>query len=501
MGWVTKQGRHQAAQGGKAMRIAVGGIRHESNTFSPLHTEYTDFWRLYGADAQAEGATALAAEQGAELVPTLVAYAYPGGVVRAAAYRRLKDELLAALEAALPVDGVYLDLHGAMHVEGVGDGETDLSQAVRDLVGPEVPISVSLDLHGNISPALVANVNALTALRTAPHRDGTETRCRALALLVRAIREGLDLEPVLIKVPLLLSGEAVMTDVEPARSLYARLPAMAQEPGILDASLLVGCAWTDGPYTTASVIVVGAGDAHAARKQAQSLARDVWAARHAFRFGHETAPPEEAVSLAVAAAEAPVYITDSGDNVTAGGAGDTTWMLQALLAQGAQDALVAGLFDPVAVERCAEAGVGSALTLAIGGRCDPQHHASVTVTGRVQHLGRGAHEGDGAPTMATLVCGGVTVVVCVDRRPFAERATIAQAGVDPDRCKIVVVKQGYLFPDLVDHAPRVIMALTPGATDLELERLPYRHVPRPIYPLDRGLAWKPCCASSSTGNR
>ncbi len=478
------------------MRIAIGGIRHESNTFSPLYTEYADFQRLYGADALADGAAGLAQNEGFALVPTMVAYAYPGGVVRAEAYRRLKDELLRGLEAALPVDGVYLDLHGAMHVEGIGDGETDLSQAVRDLVGSDVPISVSLDLHGNISPTLVANVNALTALRTAPHRDGAETRQRALWLLMRAIREDLDLRPILIKAPLLLSGEAVMTGVEPARSLYARLPAMTQEPGVLDASLLVGCAWTDGPYTTASVITVGVEDDSAALEQARSLARDVWEARHEFRFGHDTATPEEAVEQAMSAPEAPVYLTDSGDNVTAGGAGDTTYMLEALLAQGAQDAVVAGLFDPEAVQSCVRAGEGAQVTLSVGGKHASERHASerqgpLTVTGRVRRVGRGVQDLPGAPTMATLDCDGVALVVCTDRRPFTDRASIEQAGIDPHQQKIVVVKQGYLFPDLVDHAPRVIMVLTPGATDLQLDRLPYRQVPRPIYPLDRELVWEP----------
>lgn len=473
------------------MRIAVGGIRHETNTFSPLYTEYTDFRVLRGAELLTGGLADLAQSEGIALLPTFVASAYPGGLVRADAYRRLKEELLAALAETLPVDGVYLDLHGAMEVEEIGDGESDLSQAVRALVGPQVPISVSLDLHGNISPAFVANVNALTALRTAPHRDGPETRCRALSLLIRAIREDIPLRPALVKLPLLLPGEAVMTATEPARSLYARLPTIAQQPGILDASLLVGCAWTDGPFTSASVLVIGAGDEAQAREQARQLAREVWEARRAFGFGHETASPAEAVARAIRAPEAPVFITDSGDNVTAGGAGDTTYLLQTLLAQGVRNAVVAGLYDPRAVQRCAQAGVGAMVSLAVGGWSDPKRHGPAHVTGRVLRVGAGPQDPPGAVTMATLACDGVTLVLCSDRRPFTDRASIAHAGVDPMRARIVVVKQGYLFPDLVDHAPRVIMALTPGATDLQLERLPYRRVVRPIYPLDPELSWAP----------
>lgn len=473
------------------MRIAVGGIRHETNTFSPLYTTYDDFHIARGADVTEGGLAELARREGVELVPTLSASAYPGGLVRAAAYRQLKQELLTALQRSLPVDGVYLDLHGAMEVEEIGDGETDLSGAVREMVGDGVPISVSLDLHGNISPAFVANVNALTALRTAPHRDGSETRQRALAMLIRALREGLDLRPILVKIPLLLPGEAVMTATEPARSLYQRVAALAQEPGILDASLLVGCAWTDSPYTSVSVIVVGVGQEAAASAQAQALARAVWGERHAFRLGHETATADDAVAQAMAADVAPVMITDSGDNVTAGGAGDTTYLLQSLLAHGAQDAVLAGLMDPVAVQACASAGLGARVSLMVGGRSDPEHHKPLRITGQVHWLGRAPSEGPGEPTMATLACDGVTVVLCSDRRPFTDRASIAQAGVHPMRQRIVVVKQGYLFPDLVDHAARVIMALTPGATDLQLDRLPYKRLQRPIYPLDEETTWEP----------
>lgn len=473
------------------MHIAVGGIRHETNTFTPLSTEDPDFRVLRGDDAIDDGLAEFARDAGVTLVPTLIASAFPGGIVRRETYRRLKEQLLSGLRDALPVDGVYLDLHGAMEVEGIGDGETDLARTVRALVGDGVPISVSLDLHGNISPACVASVDSLTALRTAPHRDGDETRQRALSLLVRAIRADLHLTPVLVKIPLLLPGEAVMTATEPARSLYARLPDLAQRPGILDASLLVGCAWTDSPYTTASVLVIGTGDATLAQEQALALARDVWDSRHAFRFGHDTASAQAAVLDAMGSHKAPVFLTDSGDNVTAGGAGDTTYMVQALLSQGARDGLVAGLCDPDAVQRCIEAGEGAQLTLTIGGKSDPQRHGPVTVTGRVAWVGRAGQDPPGAPTMATLACNGVTIVLCIDRRTFTDRASIREAGIDPMQQEIVVVKQGYLFPDLVDHAPRVIMALTPGATDLQLERLPYRRVPRPIYPLDPDEAWEP----------
>ncbi|MHB0878184.1 MAG: M81 family metallopeptidase [Anaerolineae bacterium] len=462
------------------MRIAVAGIAHETNTFSPIWTEYEDFVCARGADALRPEPGDAPLPGDVQLLPVFVAHAHPGGLVRRSAYEALKDELLRGLAAALPLDGIYLVLHGAMEVEGIGDGEGDLITAVRALVGERPLISVSLDLHGNISPTLVAQANMLTALRTAPHRDGAQTRRRALDMLVRSLHQGLRPVSALVKLPLLLAGEAAMTTAEPAASLYDLLPEAGGRPGIMDASLLVGCAWTDSAYTSASVIVVAEADADLARRQAEALATQFWARRHDFHFGMETAPLDEAIRRALAAPERPVYITDSGDNVTAGAAGDITLCAERLLALGAQGALVAGLCDPEAVGQCAAAGVGAHVHLSIGGKLDPAYPA-LPVSGEVLRV---VHEG-GRPALAAVRLEGVTVILAADRRPFTDRAGIAAAGVDPMWQSIVVVKQGYLFPDLLDHAPRAIMALTPGATDLALERLPYLHLRRPIFPLDQ----------------
>jgi microcystin degradation protein MlrC len=473
------------------MRIAVGGIGHETNTFSPVWTEFDDFRFVRDVDLRHRVSAGDWGKEGVELLPTFVARALPSGLVRKSAYLRLKRELVSRLQVTLPVDGVYLDLHGAMEVEDIGDGESDLVSAVRDLVGPDALISVSLDLHGNISPTLVERSDILTAYRTAPHRDGEETRQRALEHLVGALKRGIRPVPTLVKPPLLLAGESAVTEVEPARSLYARLVEIEREPGILDASLLIGCAWTDSPYTSTSVIVIAEEDKTKARRLGADLAREVWAHRDAFSFGVETAPVEEAVRRAMAAPELPVFISDSGDNVTAGGAGDIPLFAERLVALGAENALVAGLVDPEAVGACAAAGLGAQIQLSIGGKLDRAHARPFTFEGQVEHLARGASDPEGETTLAVVRMRGVRILLANDRRFFPDRASIAAAGVDPMMQKIVVVKQGYLFPDLYDHAPRAIMALSPGATDLRLERLPYRRLERPIYPLDSGFEWSP----------
>jgi len=473
------------------IRIAIGGLSQETNTFSPVRTGLEDFKFVRGEAILAEGLDQPWRSQGIELLPTFVAWAEPCGPVRKGAYAQLKEDLLREFAGTLPLDGVYLDLHGAMEIEDIGDGEGDLIRSVRELVGRDVLISVSLDLHGNVSPALVGEADIVTAYRTAPHRDCEGTRRRALGYLVQALREGLKPVSVMIKPPLLLTGEEAMTDVDPARSLYARLEEIERVPGIVDASLLIGFAWADTPYTAVSVIVVAERDQDLAHQHAVRFAREVWARRHDFGFGVEVASVDESIRRALDAPERPVFISDAGDNVTAGGGGDVPLFVERLLAVGAEDALVAGLSDAEAVRQCVEAGEGAAVRLSIGGKLDPVHGRPLEVTGLVERLSIGPGVPSRLPTTALVRVGGVRVILTMDRRPLLDRISIQAAGVDLMQQKIVVVKQGYLFPDLSDFAPRAIIAFSSGAVNFHLAELPYRNLLRPIFPIDPDVAWDP----------
>jgi len=479
------------------MRIVVGGISHETNTFSTLKTGLDDFYVRRGEEIiPVEHPDKVGGEfwsaylkEGIEFVPTLTAGASPHGLVEKSAYIKLKEELLARLESILPVDGIYLILHGAMEVEEIGDGESDLVQAVRKLVGPEVLISGSLDLHGNIAPALVESVNILTALRTAPHRDGLQTQKRALDLLIRCLQENIHPVSVLIKPPLLLPGEFAVTEVEPAKSLYKMLEEIDAVKGILTSSLLIGCAWTDSPYTSTSVIVTAESDKQIAQKCAARLGEAVWKQREEFKPDVETASVDEAISKALKAPESNVFISDSGDNITAGGAGDIPLFVERLLKAGASDAVVAGISDPEAVARCVEAGEGVSLTMEIGGKLDKINGSPLSVTGKVIHLSPHPSEENG-PSSAVLRVEGVDIVLTSTRQAFTTLESFQRAGIDALKRKIVVVKLGYLFPQLRDNAPKAIMALSPGFTDLRMEMLPFQRVRRPIFPLDKDFTWQ-----------
>src|SRR5690606_20743787 len=290
------------------------------------------------------------------LVPLLHARALPGGQVLPEAYDRLESELLALLERALadgPLHGFYLDIHGAMAVDGRQDAELRLARAIRARVGPDCLLSASMDLHGQVSREFAETVELITAYRTAPHVDYEETRERALHNLVSCLVDGVRPVRAFVRVPVLLPGEKTSTRVEPARSIYAALPEVEAKDGVLDASLLVGYAWADEPRSGATVVVYGT-DREAVGREAERLARAWWDAREEFDFCAPAGSADWAIDQALSSSKRPFFISDSGDNPTGGGSGDTAAFLQALLARrefrdGGRSAIWAACVAPDAV--------------------------------------------------------------------------------------------------------------------------------------------------------
>jgi microcystin degradation protein MlrC len=469
------------------MRIAIGGISNENSNFSPIPNRLSDFTVLTDGDLLASTRYPFLGQfADVTFVPTLFASSLPGGLIEAELYQQFKAGILTRLQAALPLDGVYLDLHGAMMVEGMEDAEADLATAVRQLVGPDAIIAASMDLHGNLSHAYVAQIDLITAYRTAPHRDTLETRQRACELLVQALRTGIRPQIALTPIPVLLAGEHTRTDVEPGATLWASLPAIDRVPGVLHAALFVGFAWVDEARAHAAAVISGT-DAQVIRREADKLALAYWNARHQFGFGDTPSGTiDECIAAALAAPEAPVFISDSGDNVTAGAVGDIPLFLERLLAHNVPSAVVA-LCDAGAVALCQQAGVGATVETTLGGKLDTFHGRPLPVRGTVVNLVD--DDGDGAQVV--LRVENVTVIVTAQRCGFTTVANFTQAGVDPLAHKIVVVKLGYLFPDLIRVAPKALLALSPGASDLDLARLPYRRIQRPMYPVDQDFVWAP----------
>ncbi len=468
------------------MRIAVGGIHTECSTYSPVLMAVEDFRVLRDADLLGADYFNFLDADGIDHVPLLHARAVPGGPVSRETYEVFKAEFLAKLQAALPIDGLYLAMHGAVNVEGMDDAEGDWISAARTVVGPDCPIAASYDLHGNVSQRIIDQLDIFAAYRTAPHIDVRETMVRAWSMLVETLRTGNRPGVAWAKVPVLLPGECTSTEDEPAKSIYLGLPGFDAQPGILDANLMIGYVWADEPRATACAVVTGS-DKASASKVAEAIALQYWNARENFGFGPVTGPLEEMLDIAGAATTSPVILADSADNPTGGGVGDRADVLRALIARNWQGALLAGITDRPAVEACFAAGEGASVTLCIGGSLDPASIA-VDVTATVLRLD---DPGGLADRQALIRAGGIEIVLAARRRPYHNIEDFRRLGLDPKTVRLLVVKSGYLSPELAPIANPNLMVLTDGVVNQDIANLASDRRVRPVFPFDRDFDYTP----------
>jgi microcystin degradation protein MlrC len=468
------------------MRFAFGGIHIECSTYSRILTRLEDFTVLRGDALVGAPAFQFLREYPHSFFPTVYARAIPGGPVERETYEALKQEFLESLQALLPLDGLYLPMHGALFVEGMRDAEGDWIAAARGVVGTGCLISASYDLHGNLSQRIVDNLDMLAAYRTAPHIDVIETQQRACAMLVHCVEARIRPSVVWVPIPVLLPGERTSTEDEPARSLYAQLPSLSGLPGVLDASLLVGYVWADEPRATASAVLTGT-DVPKLESTACGLAEQYWHAREAFQFGVPVGTVEEMVDQAQACATQPVILADSGDNPTGGGVGDRAEVLEALLQRKFANALVAGIADLPATELCYRHRVGDSVTLRIGATLDPE--GSRPVEGKVEILFLLPVD-EPRERQAVVRMQGVTVVLTARRRPFHYISDFTQLDLCISDYKLVIVKSGYLSPELAPLANPNLMALSDGSILQDLDRLPPNRLRPPTFPFEPGLAWE-----------
>ncbi|MBK1882439.1 M81 family metallopeptidase [Luteolibacter pohnpeiensis] len=470
-------------------RIAIGGIAIESCTFSPLTSGIEDFLILRGDEMRVRydflTDWKIADHEDITWIPLLQAKAIPGGSVRQDAYEALKQEILTGLRKALPLDGFYLDIHGAMNVVGMDDAEADLARSIREVVGPDCLITTGMDLHGNVTRELVEQVDVFTAYRTAPHIDYMETREKACRMLVDCLDQQIRPVRAWAKIPAGLPGERTSTFTEPGNSIYATLPQSDAREGVLDASLWVGYVWADEPRNAASVVVTGT-DPDTCREEALRIARIYWDARKDFQFGVPAFDADTCIAKAVSLEQKAVFISDSGDNPTAGGAGDIPYMVQRLLAHpdiasGKVQCIYASIPSATAVGICQQAGIGNEARVQIGGKLDPVHGQELELTGTVEFL---LPDDPIGGDLAVLRVGGVHLILTSKRKPFHVIREFTRLELDPKQVEITAVKIGYLEPELHETASQAFLALTPGAVNQDIPQLSYQRVARPWFPLD-----------------
>ena len=475
-------------------RIAIAGIAIESSTFSPARTDEAAFHAQYGREVFSRYpflAKDSSLQKRAVWIPTLKGHALPGGAVTREAYESLVNKTLDSLKKNGPYDGLFFDIHGAMSVVGLDDPEGDFIVRIRAVVGTKTIISTSMDLHGNVSWRLAQNTDLINCYRMAPHEDAIDTKRRAVSNLLERIEsgKGKPAYKAYIPVPILLPGEKTSTRIEPGKSLYAAIaPAEAKE-GIVEASIWIGYAWADEPRNHAVVMVTGDNKENV-EKAATQLAHKFWESRNDFVFVAPTAPLDEALTKALSSKIHPFFISDMGDNPTAGGAGDVTWTLTEILKnpvfsnERGPSVIYASIPGPEFVKKAIAAGIGNKVDGVAGAMVDSRFAPPVRLSGTVQSIVSGDIN---AEVEVVVKVGSVQVIVTQKRKPYHKEIDFTRLGLQPRQADIVVVKIGYLEPELYAMKKDWIMALTPGGVDQDLERLPYKRIKRPMFPFDKNM--------------
>nr|WP_299800127.1 M81 family metallopeptidase [uncultured Maribacter sp.] len=472
-------------------KIAIAGLGIESSTFSPALSTEEAFHAKVG-DSVFSRYPFLQIDSlnrnRAEWIPTLVGKSLPGGTVTREAYESLVTKSLNLLEENKPYDGLFFDIHGAMSVVGLDDPEGDFIVRIREVIGDDVLISTSMDLHGNVSERLAENTDLITCYRMAPHEDAIESKKRAVTNLIDRLESGKG-KPTYkawVPVPILLPGEKTSTRIEPGKSLYAKVPTVADQDGIIDAAIWIGYAWADEPRNHAVVMVTG-DDKERVEQGAEKLAQSFWDVRNEFEFVAPTTTLDESLKLALASEKRPYIISDMGDNPTAGGSGDVTWTLKELLARpefkskNGKSLIYASIPGPEFVEKAMKIGVGGKIKAEAGAAVDYRFAGPLLLDGIITAI----KEGDtNAEVEVVVKVGSIDVIVTKKRKPYHHLSDFKNLGLDPKNSDVVVVKIGYLVPELYNMRGDWTMALTPGGVDQDLNRLGYKRIKRPMFPLD-----------------
>ena len=482
----------------KSRRVAFAGFIHETNTFAPTKASYDAFLKgsghlplcrgeemielVKGANTGIEGALDYAREAKWEVVPVLRASAVPSAHVTEDAFERIATEIVDGIVASLPLDGIYLDLHGAMVCEHLDDGEGELIARIRKAVGDAIPVSVSLDLHGNMTEQSMWDADVMVGYRTYPHVDMALTGYRAAVLLDR-LMSGDRFAKAFRQIDYLIPISWQCTEMEPAQSIYAKLAALEERDGVVSMSFFTGFPAADFADCGATVLAYGETQ-EAADKAADDLKALVDASEEAFA-GKVYTPDEgvkEAMRMATNAAR-PIIISDTQDNPGAGGDSDTTGMLRALVDNDAQNAALGLLYDPQAALAAQAAGVGATIRIALGGKSNIPGDAPFEAEFVVEALSdgftrvNGPYYGDTLMRLGPSAClriGGVRVAVASHKVQMADRGLFRYLGIEPETASILVNKSSVHFrADFQPIAETILVCAAPGPMAVDPASLPW----------------------------
>ena len=469
----------------KRPRIGIAGIQIENSTFSPA---------IQHSLRTREGAAMMAAYpylhtdslmgKTVEWLPALIASG-GSGIVTREAYDTAVNRALEMIQANMPYDAFFFHIHGACSVQGLTDPEGDFLEKIRTIIGNDALVSTSMDLHGSVTLSLAENTDLITTFRMAPHDDARISIRRAVVNLYDRLMlgQGRPAYKAWVAVPILLPGERTSTRVEPAKSLYALVPEVEALPGVLDAGIWISYVWADNPRNQGIVMVVG-DDKEQVGSSAKMLAEKFWSVRHQFDFETTTKTLEECLDVALVSSKKPFFISDMGDNPSGGGAGDVTWTLARLLKRPelqsptGKHVIYASIPGPEMIAAAQKAGVGGHVEAMVGAIEDFRFEGPVKLSGIVTFT---------SEQRAVIKSGSVSVIVTERPVSFQSEQAMTSIGLNPREADIVMVKQGYLVPAWYNMQADWLMAHTRGGVDQDVANLPYKHIIRPMYPMDPNM--------------
>ena len=480
------------------MKVLVGDFVNEANANVPNLCETKDFDLAFGDECiDKMEIRDVFEKQNIEIIPSVYAVAGAAGVIR----RRTFDYILSCFTDAVKkhlneIDGIFLMLHGASEVEGLGSGDHQILWAIRKIVGPYLPIAVACDPHGNLCKEYTDQIQILRSYRESPHTDATATRRKVAGMLCDLLKDRQNIHAVYRKLPLIIGGEQSVSADEPVRSINAYMDELEKDPRVRSASWHVGYIRHDTYVAGAGIVVIpqNTEDQEYCEKVADDLAKFVWDRHKEFHYTGRTAEPEEALRQAMQQ-EGTVSITDSGDNTTSGAGGWNTYILRQALAlkNNHKKFLFASINDPKAFDSLKDLEIGTKTHIRLGVGYDELSapvELDVTVKSKgelVRTLSLSTeddvkHVGD----CVTVHIEGtaIDVVVANNRQAMRENAQYKHANVDWHDYDIVVIKVGYNCPLFTDNGRWWIMSLTDGATLQNTAKLKFKRIMRPMYPID-----------------
>jgi microcystin degradation protein MlrC len=493
------------------MRVAIAEFKQETNTFVARPTTMADFetWHYWtgaeliagsqGTNCEIDGFLNVLGEAAIEPVPIIATFAMSGGKVEDATYQRLLHELLDGIVNAGSLDGVLLALHGAMVTDSDDSPDTKTLRAVREVIGPDLPLVATYDLHANLTARMAEYANALVGFKTSPHIDQRDTGERGARVMTAILQQGANPTMAFVKIPMIVPASTHIHHLPgPFKRLQDATRELEQLPGVLSANVAAVQPWLDIDDMGFATVVVTDDDAKRAETLACDLAQACWDERHAF-MEIELVPIAEAIQLALTEPTGPVVLSDCADGTGAGSPGDATAVIAALLEADLDKPAYVFVRDAESAATAIAAGAGATVSLQVGGKIDHVFNQPVALTGTVEFAGPAAFrfggggytgvEQDMGPS-AVVRTGNVYVLIVSNSVMTVDPELYRAAGLEPKNAQIVVVKSHIQFRAGYDPiASRIILLDSPGMSSDHIAALPWQKVSRPIFPLDEGVSF------------